>query len=103
MSFWIIKMAPEKWDADERLAGPRLELLLPVPERGTEIRPGDVIFLWQAGRTQGLRAILLVKATVTTVPLSRENLERRPDAQGRPQIKVWVVQRFARIAGSLLR
>jgi hypothetical protein len=71
MAFWIFNYNPEKYRLAERLADPNPDITWRVSRFRDEIRPGDIIFIWETGRDRGIRAVLRAEG----VPQNMHELE----------------------------
>ncbi len=60
MAFWIFKCSPEKYRLRDRLADPNPTITWKVSRYQSEVRPGDLVFVWETGKKRGIRAVFRI-------------------------------------------
>jgi predicted RNA-binding protein with PUA-like domain len=62
MNYWIFKCNPDKYDIDKRMADPAVDTSWRVTRYRSEVRMGDIAFIWRAGPKRGIVAVMSIES-----------------------------------------
>lgn len=62
MSYWIFKANPETYRIDDRMLDPKPTITWAVTRYQERIKKDDTVFIWRAGVTRGICAVMTVDA-----------------------------------------
>jgi hypothetical protein len=105
MPYWIFKCNPAKYRLPDRLEDPDDATTWTVAQHKTEIRPGDIAFLWVTGDERGIRAVLRVDDAPRVRPeIANEQtywVER--ETQDRMRVACTIIKREVNLRADALR
>jgi predicted RNA-binding protein with PUA-like domain len=71
VSYWIFKANPERFRIEARLKDPQPKTTWLVTRYRDQVKPGDVAFIWSAGRAPEILAVM----RVDSLPEVRDDLD----------------------------